>query len=104
MTKPLPTAEPGAFKNGEPFAEPQEYCAGDRDGLTKSEYVAARKLSPLSRPARRCQVCLHAERVRIEALHTAGVGIDKLAEQFGLHRDAIWRHCICPTRPRQAIS
>ncbi len=41
---------------------------------------------------RRCQVCHHPERQRIEALHVAGVGIDKLAERFGVHRDAIWRH------------
>jgi hypothetical protein len=39
-----------------------------------------------------CRVCGHAERVRIEALHTAGVGIDSLAEQFGISRDAVWRH------------
>jgi hypothetical protein len=39
-----------------------------------------------------CKVCGHAERVRIEALHTAGVGIDKLGEQFSIHRDAVWRH------------
>ena len=39
-----------------------------------------------------CRVCNHLERVRIEALHTAGVGIDSLAEQFGISRDAVWRH------------
>ncbi len=41
---------------------------------------------------RRCQVCLHPERQRIEALHVTGVGIDKLADRFGVHRDSIWRH------------
>ena len=35
----------------------------------------------------------HPEKTRIEALRVSGVGIDKLAEQFGVSRDAIWRHC-----------
>jgi hypothetical protein len=68
----------GHFKNGEPFAEP-----------------AAQKRERASggfRPRVRCQVCHHPERVRIEALRTAGVSLDKLAEQFGIPRDAIWRH------------
>ena len=43
-------------------------------------------------PARRCAVCRHPERQRIEALRLAGVSLDKLAEQFGLKRDAIHRH------------
>jgi hypothetical protein len=38
-------------------------------------------------------VCLHPEKARIEALNVAGVSIDKLAEQFNIHRDAAWRHC-----------
>ncbi len=45
------------------------------------------------RPRVRCVVCHHPERVRIEALRTAGMSLDKLSEQFGIHRDAIWRHC-----------
>lgn len=45
-----------------------------------------------SRP-RACTVCRHPERQRIEALHTAGVSLDRLAEKFSVHRDAIWRHC-----------
>lgn len=61
--------------------------------LSRREYADARRLSPLSRPARRCQVCNHDEVRRIEALHTSGVSIDKLAEQFNVHRDAVWRHC-----------
>lgn len=47
-----------------------------------------RKLSP----ANRCAVCRHADRPRIEALRCAGVSLDKIAEQFDLHRDAVWRH------------
>jgi hypothetical protein len=47
-----------------------------------------RRLSPLNR----CAVCKHPDRPRIEALHCAGVSLDKLSEQFGVHRDAIWRH------------
>jgi hypothetical protein len=47
-----------------------------------------RKLSPLNR----CAVCRHPDRPRIEALHCAGVTLDRLAEKFELRRDAIWRH------------
>lgn len=47
-----------------------------------------RKLSP----ANRCAICKHGERHRIEALHTAGVSLDRLAKQFDVHRDAVWRH------------
>lgn len=92
-TKSLPAAAPGKFKNGSDFVEPDVYASGDRDGLSKAEYVAARKLSPIPRPARRCAVCNHPERARIEALHVAGVSLEQLGEQFDLHRDAIWRHC-----------
>jgi hypothetical protein len=40
----------------------------------------------------RCQVCHHPERQRIEMAHVSGRGIDELAKDFGVHRDAIWRH------------
>ncbi len=93
VTKPLPEAQPGKFKNGSDFVEPDVYANGDRDGLSKAEYIAARKLSPIPRPARRCAVCNHPERARIEALHAAGVSLDQLAAQFDAHRDSIWRHC-----------
>jgi len=43
-------------------------------------------------PATRCAICRHPDRPRIEALRCAGVSLDKLAEQFNVHRDAIWRH------------
>lgn len=43
-------------------------------------------------PARRCAVCRHAERTRIETLRCAGVSLDKLAAQFDVKRDAIHRH------------
>lgn len=46
---------------------------------------------PRKKP-RACQVCRHPERVRIEALHCAGVSLDRIATKFGVHRDAIWRH------------
>jgi hypothetical protein len=42
--------------------------------------------------ANRCAVCRHTERPRIEALRCAGVSLDRISEQFDLHRDAIWRH------------
>jgi hypothetical protein len=46
---------------------------------------------PRKRP-RPCQICKHSERARIEALHLAGVSLDKLAAQFGVDRFAIHRH------------
>ena len=39
-----------------------------------------------------CTVCQPPARVRIEALRSGGQTLDKLANQFGLHRDAVWRH------------
>jgi hypothetical protein len=66
-------------KNGEPYFEP---AAEKRE-----------RASSVFKPRVRCQVCHHQERVRIEALRTAGVSLDKLAEQFAIPRDAIWRHC-----------
>ncbi|SFK28786.1 hypothetical protein [Methylocapsa palsarum] len=69
----------GHFKSGEPYFE---HAAEKREREAKA-----------FKPRVRCGVCHHHERVRIEALRTAGVSLDKLAEQFGFHRDAIWRHC-----------
>jgi hypothetical protein len=43
-------------------------------------------------PEKRCAICQHPERVRIEALHVAGVSLDKIAAKFDVHRDAVWRH------------
>jgi hypothetical protein len=40
----------------------------------------------------RCQVCHHPDRARIEMAHVGGRSIDDLAKEFGVHRDAIWRH------------
>jgi hypothetical protein len=71
----------GHFKSGEPFAEPA------------AEKRERERLASAFRPAPRCAVCQHPERIRIEALHVAGATLDKLAKQFGLHRDQIYRHC-----------
>jgi hypothetical protein len=68
----------GFFKNGSPYAEPAAENREHESGGFK--------------PRVRCVVCHHPERVRIEALRTARVSLDKLSEQFGIHRDAIWRH------------
>lgn len=43
-------------------------------------------------PSTRCAICRHAERARIEALHTAGVSLDRIADRFDVQRDAVWRH------------
>jgi len=37
-------------------------------------------------------VCNHSDRVRIESLRVAGASYRTLAEKFGVHRDALWRH------------
>lgn len=39
-----------------------------------------------------CMVCRHNERWRIELLRASGVGLDALAEKFGVSRDAVHRH------------
>ena len=39
-----------------------------------------------------CTVCQHPERVRIEAMRAGGVTLDRLAEQFGVSKDSVWRH------------
>ena len=43
-------------------------------------------------PANCCAICRHPERVRIESLHCAGVSLERLAEKFDVHKDAVWRH------------
>jgi hypothetical protein len=42
--------------------------------------------------ANRCAVCRHPERSRIEALHCAGVSLERLSEKFDVHKDSVWRH------------
>jgi hypothetical protein len=42
--------------------------------------------------SRRCQVCRHDERWRIELLRAGGASLDSLAAKFGVDRDSIWRH------------
>ena len=40
----------------------------------------------------RCTVCSHPERHRIELLRLGGSTAESIAQLFGLHRDAIYRH------------
>jgi hypothetical protein len=42
--------------------------------------------------SKRCQVCRHEHRWRIELLRAAGASLDSLAAKFKVDRDAIWRH------------
>jgi hypothetical protein len=42
---------------------------------------------------KRCIVCNHIERARIEFAHVSGASLDSIAAQFKVSRDAIWRHC-----------
>ena len=68
------------FKNGSPVPPPAL--------ATQRRINAERAKKPTT-----CKVCSHPERGRIEALHVGGVSLERLAEQFGVHKDAIWRHC-----------
>jgi hypothetical protein len=47
----------------------------------------ARKLT-----SKRCTVCRHTDRWRIELLRAGGAGLDALAEKFDVSRDSIHRH------------
>jgi hypothetical protein len=58
--------------------------------LPKGVYIRGKR-GPNKGPTK-CAVCNHAERHRIEMLSTAGQSLEKLAQQFGLHKDCIWRH------------
>jgi len=42
--------------------------------------------------SKRCTVCRHDERWRIELLRAGGASLEALATKFGLHKDAIHRH------------
>jgi len=44
------------------------------------------------KPSKRCQVCRHDERWRIELLRASGASFESLAEKFNVDRDSIWRH------------
>jgi hypothetical protein len=46
------------------------------------------------RPRPRCTVCRlpSSKRARIEIARLGGVGLDQIAAESGVHRDAIWRH------------
>jgi hypothetical protein len=45
-----------------------------------------------SRATRRCQICRHEQRWRIELLRAGGASLDSLAAKFNVERDSIWRH------------
>ncbi len=79
------------FKNGTPVPEESLESRRARERRERQDRRAAEAARPKKR-IRRCAVCLHPERQRIEALHVAGVSLDRLAEKFNVHRDAIWRH------------
>lgn len=40
----------------------------------------------------RCSICSHVDRARIELARISNVSLDSIAETFGVHRDAVWRH------------
>ena len=89
--KPRPDAKPGHFLNGSPYTERD--AEAERDGMSHTGFAKARAPSPLAKRVRKCVVCHHPERVRIEALRANDVSLDVLSAQFAIHRDAIWRHC-----------
>jgi hypothetical protein len=47
---------------------------------------------PTTQATRRCQVCRHDDRWRIELLRAGGASLDSLAAKFNVNRDALWRH------------
>jgi hypothetical protein len=59
--------------------------------MPKGVYIRSGRRAKSSAPTK-CAICNHAERHRIEMLSVAGASLDKLAEQFGVSRDSIWRH------------
>jgi hypothetical protein len=40
----------------------------------------------------RCSICSHVERARIELARVSGVGLDSIAESFGVTRSSVARH------------
>ena len=44
------------------------------------------------KPSRRCQVCRHPEKWRIELSRASGASFEALAAKFNVDRDSIWRH------------
>jgi hypothetical protein len=44
--------------------------------------------------AKKCTICSHRERARIEFARVSGVSLDSIAESFGVKRSAIWRHMV----------
>jgi hypothetical protein len=51
-----------------------------------------------------CKVCRSEHRARIEMLRVGGASLRSLSERFGLHRDAIWRHCQLHVTPERRAS
>jgi hypothetical protein len=51
-----------------------------------------------------CRVCRSEHRARIEMLRVGGASLRSLSERFGLHRDAIWRHCQLHVTPERRAS
>jgi hypothetical protein len=68
-------AEQGHFQNGSPYVE-----------------TATTRVARIDRGHPRCQVCSHPDRARIECAKVAGRGLDDVAKEFSIHRDALWRH------------
>lgn len=70
-------AKPGHFQNGSPYPE-----------------SAAARLAKAQRGRRgpHCQVCNHPDRARIEFAKISGRGLHEVANEFGVHKDSLWRH------------
>jgi hypothetical protein len=45
----------------------------------------------INRP-RRCGVCRHPERARIEMLRAGGASYESIGKKFGMLKDVVWRH------------
>jgi hypothetical protein len=76
------------FANGRPAESPRGVF---QNGTPWVESVATRD-AVIDKRHPRCQVCAHPERHRIECVKVAGRGLDDVAKEFNIHRDALWRH------------
>ena len=60
--------------------------------MNNAEGLSKERREAEGEPGELLAICRHPERVQIESLHCAGVSLERLAEKFDVHKDAVWRH------------
>jgi hypothetical protein len=97
--------DPAYFKNGTPKPPPGVRSRRAREVKSLLEYLdpPPKKPHPLKGKFH-CQVCRHPEVKRMEMLYTGGMYLKDLAEQFGVHRDAVWQHMTKHMQPESKIA